>query len=226
MADESIAIRGIREGLLVTIKPDGSPWSDRVGQLLKRIDDQGNFFKGARVALDVDSRPVLQHELDSLRVLLSRRDIKLWAVISSSDTTQIAAKHLSLETTLVAEGEQLETTEVNPEEAGISGVMIDHTLRSGRKVRSNGHVVVYGDVNPGAEIVAGGSVIVWGRLRGTVHAGANGDENAVVCALDLAPMQLRIANFITVSPQDKRRKPVPEIASVRQGRIVAESWNG
>src|SRR3954465_15758564 len=117
MADESIAIRGIREGLLVTIRPDGSPWSDRVGQLLKRIDDQGKFFKGARIALDVDNRPVLQHELDTLRVLLSRREIKLWAVISSSDTTQNAAQHLGLETSLIAEQEQLETTE-DPQESG------------------------------------------------------------------------------------------------------------
>ena len=84
---------------------------------------------------------------------------------------------------------------------------------------------LYGDVNPGAEIIAGGSVIVWGRLRGMVHAGAGGDEKAIVCALDLAPTQLRIAGYISVSPQDKRRKPLPEIASVRQGRIVAEAWS-
>jgi septum site-determining protein MinC len=105
-------------------------------------------------------------------------------------------------------------------------VFIDHTLRSGRTVRTNGNVIVYGDVNPGAEIVAGGSIIIWGKLRGTVHAGANGDETAIVCALDLAPTQLRIAGYITVSPQDKRRKPLPETAAVRQGRIVAEPWNG
>jgi septum site-determining protein MinC len=85
---------------------------------------------------------------------------------------------------------------------------------------------VYGDVNAGAEIIAGGNVVVWGKLRGIVHAGANGDESAVVCALDLAPTQLRIATYITVSPEDKRRKPRPEIAFVRQGRIVAEAWNG
>src|SRR5438270_722065 len=121
---------------------------------------------------------------------------------------------------------QLDTPEISPEEPGMPGVFIDHTLRGGRAVRSNGHVIVYGDVNPGAEIVAAGSVIIWGRLRGTVHAGANGDESAVVCALDLAPTQLRIAGYITVSPPDKRRKPLPEIASVRQGRIVAEAWNG
>ena len=78
--------------------------------------------------------------------------------------------------------------------------MIRRTLRSGRTVRSQGHVVVFGDVNPGAEIIAAGDVIVWGRLRGNVHAGANGDESAFVCALDMTPTQLRIAGYISISP--------------------------
>ncbi len=84
-------------------------------------------------------------------------------------------------------------------------------LRSGGRVIFEGNVVVMGDVNPGAEIVAGGSVIVWGRLRGVVHAGAQGDEKAVVCALELAPTQLRIAGEIAVSPK-KQGKSQPEVA--------------
>jgi septum site-determining protein MinC len=91
-------------------------------------------------------------------------------------------------------------------------------------VHSQGHVVVYGDVNAGAAIVAGGDVIVWGRLRGTVHAGAYGDENVVVCALDMVPMQLRIAGFITTSPDEKRHKPRPEVALIRDDQIVVEAW--
>jgi septum site-determining protein MinC len=79
-------------------------------------------------------------------------------------------------------------------------------------------------VNPGAEIVAGGSVVVWGRLRGVVHAGANGNESATVCALDMNPTQLRIASFISVTPL-RKGKPQPEIARVKDGQVVAEPWN-
>jgi septum site-determining protein MinC len=57
-----------------------------------------------------------------------------------------------------------------------------------------------------------------------VHAGVMGDENAVVCALDMTPTQLRIAGRIVISPPDKRRKPKPEVALVRDGQIVVESW--
>ncbi len=183
------------------------------------------LFKGARVALDVGNRPVRPHELESLKAQLSKRELTLWAVVSDSITTNGTARNMGLETSLIPQHEQMETVEVDPQEAGTPGLLIDHTLRSGRTVRNSGNVVVIGDVNPGAEIVAGGNVIVWGKLRGRVHAGANGDEAAVICALDLMPTQLRIAGYITTSPEDKRRKPRPEMASVRQGRIVAEVWN-
>jgi septum site-determining protein MinC len=85
-------------------------------------------------------------------------------------------------------------------------------------------VVILGDVNPGAEVIAGGNVVVWGKLRGVVHAGATGNERSVVCALDLTPTQLRIASHISVSP-DRKGNPRPEKAFVKDGILVAEAWN-
>ncbi len=222
--DDVIAIKGIKEGLLLTIKPDGGEWMELTTKVTSRIDQQAAFFKGARVALDVGDRPLRPHELESLQALLSRRELTLWAVVSQSATTNTTARNLGLETSLIPEHEQMETVEVDPQETGTLGIVIDHTLRSGRTIRNRGNVIVIGDVNPGAEIVAGGNVIVWGKLRGRVHAGAEGNEQAVVCALDLMPTQLRIAGYITTSPDDKRRKPRPEMAAVRDGRIVAEMW--
>jgi len=72
--------------------------------------------------------------------------------------------------------------------------------------------------------VSGGDVMVWGRLRGVVHAGAYGDETCVVCALDLQPTQLRIASLISVSPPAKKRRKHPERAYVEDGVIKAEPW--
>jgi septum site-determining protein MinC len=85
-------------------------------------------------------------------------------------------------------------------------------------------VVVIGDVNPGAEIIAGGDVVVWGKLRGLVHAGAMGDTTAVICALELIPTRLRIADQIAIAPHDQRRQATPEKVSMHNGRIVAEAW--
>ncbi len=224
--DDPIVIKGIKEGLLLTIKPGGGEWSALATQVATRIDQQPGFFKGARVALDVGDRPLRPHELESLQAQLTRRGLTLWAVVSKSETTHQTARGLGLETSLVSQQGQLETPEIDSREAGAPGVLIDHTLRNGRIVRSAGHVTIIGDVNAGAEIVAAGNVLVWGKVRGKIHAGANGNEAAVVCALDLAPTQLRIAGYISTTPDDKRRKPRPEMASVRQGRIVAEVWNG
>lgn len=82
------------------------------------------------------------------------------------------------------------------------GLLVRRTLRSGQVLQHLGHVVVIGDVNPGAEIIAGGDVVVWGRVRGTIHAGALGDNKAIVCALELRPTQLRIGSHIATSPPE------------------------
>ena len=230
--DDSITLKGIKEGLLITFKPDGK-WADLTGRLMVLIDAQGSFFDGAHVTLAVGPREVRRHELANMQKLLAKRDVELVAVLSESAATLGSARKLNLKTDLSAIELAPEAVEpalpqrpppIDPEEHGTNGVLIRRTLRSGRTIHSDGHVVVLGDVNSGAMVVAAGDIIVWGRLRGTVHAGANGDEDAVVCALHLAPTQLRIAGYITISPEDHRRRPVPEKALVRNGRIEAESW--
>lgn len=104
-------------------------------------------------------------------------------------------------------------------------VLVQRTLRSGQSIYYNGNVVVLGDVNPGAEIVAAGSIIVMGVLRGIVHAGASGNENTVVMAVKLKPTQLRIANHITRSPDDEvTDSNQPEIAKIRDGVVTIEAF--
>ncbi|NJN55025.1 MAG: septum site-determining protein MinC [Anaerolineae bacterium] len=103
-------------------------------------------------------------------------------------------------------------------------LLLRETLRSGRSIYHEGHVVILGDVNAGAEIIAGGDVVVWGRLRGLVHAGAMGDSTAVICALDLNPTQLRIADQIAIAPHEAGRTPYPEQAAIKDGQIIAERW--
>jgi septum site-determining protein MinC len=68
------------------------------------------------------------------------------------------------------------------------------TLRGGQKVVFAGNVVLIGDLNPGAQIEADGDIIVMGQLRGTVHAGAEGDETSTVITSSMRATQLRIAD--------------------------------
>ncbi|HLE27894.1 MAG TPA: septum site-determining protein MinC [Anaerolineales bacterium] len=219
-----ITIKGIREGLLVTLS-EGENWMATSRTLLDRIDQASDFFTGAKLALGVGPRALSAADLGRLRDALSERKVNLWAVLSDSPTTVNAAQALGLIIHLPASTPQTRPDrEVDPEEAREEAVLVRRTLRSGRSVRHTGHVIVIGDVNPGAEIVAGGDVVVWGRLRGVVHAGAGGDAEAVVCALDLSPTQLRIANHIATSPA-RKGEPKPEMARIRDGQIVAERWS-
>ncbi|MEW6622598.1 MAG: septum site-determining protein MinC [Bacillota bacterium] len=102
-------------------------------------------------------------------------------------------------------------------------ILVQRTIRSGQSIQYPGHIVVLGDVNPGAEIVAGGNILVLGCLRGIAHAGAVGNEKAVVAAFRLEPTQLRIANHITRAPDGEKWAPrQPEVARIKNGVVVIE----
>ena len=90
------------------------------------------------------------------------------------------------------------------------------TLRSGDHLETSGSVLLLGDVNPGARISAAGHVLVWGRLRGVAHAGCQGDNFARIVALQLRPLQLRIAGAVARGPEG-----APPAGFAEEARIVA-----
>lgn len=99
------------------------------------------------------------------------------------------------------------------------------TLRSGQRVETPFTLVVVGDVNPGADLVAGGDIVVVGSLRGTAHASAYDDEgyDRVIFSLQMQPMQLRIGSVISRGTGEAGRGP--EIARIEDRRIIVESFN-
>ncbi|MFM8322153.1 MAG: septum site-determining protein MinC [Chloroflexota bacterium] len=218
-----VHIKGIKDGLLVTLT--GETWDEAHKALIEQLDQQGEFLRGARLALDVGSLILKAADLGLLTREISDRGQTLWAVLSSSPTTERSAQSFGLSIHLAKPLPDAPPARA-PETVlhGETAVLVQRTLRSGYRLQHAGHVVVIGDVNPGAEISAAGNVLVWGKLRGGVHAGADGNEDAVVCALDLSPTQLRIAGQIAVSPK-RRGKPQPEMARLQAGQVVAEPWD-
>jgi len=218
-----IQIKGLRDGLLVSL--DDAPWEAQRVALLAQVDSQPAFFQGARLALDVASQVLHVNELVELRDRLSERGISLWAVISESPTTEKTAQLLGM-ATRISKPRPEENRQFSVEDLGEeTALFLNRTLRSGTRIEFSGHVVVMGDVNPGAEIVAEGNVIIWGRLRGMVHAGAKGNRNAVICALDLSPTQLRIADEVS-AVLEPQKNPQPEIARIdNDGIVQSELWH-
>jgi septum site-determining protein MinC len=220
MAESSLVqIKGMREGLLVSLGDASWPVLQRA--LMERIEQQPSFFQGARLALDVGNQILHVAELTTLRDQLSERGITLWAILSNSPATENTSQILGLATRIhKPRPQEMQTAKGIDDETAL---WVNKTLRSGMRIEFASHVVIFGDVNMGAEVIAGGSIIVWGRLRGVVHAGAQGNREAVVCALDLSPTQLRIADEIAVSPA-RGDNPQPEIVQLKDGRLQAEPW--
>lgn len=118
---------------------------------------------------------------------------------------------------------------VQVEEVGARTEIIPHSIRAGFRGEYKGSVVVLGDVNPGAELVAGGDVIVMGALRGVVHAGAGGKPDAIVWARPIASPQIRLGDAMARAPEDNAMQSMrkieeghAEIARLHDGAIVIE----
>ena len=172
MTDE-ITVRGIKGGVLISL-PD-KPWYQQRDLLVSRIQTQERFFKGGRIALDVGTADWSQDQLFKLLRDLSDEGVCLWAVLTTSDMTLESAKSYELQTSVSSQS----ATE-KPENTKSAGD--DHVvewqikpLKKGEKVAFRANGVVIGDVPEGAEVIAAGSLIVWGTVLGSVKAGCGGD---------------------------------------------------
>jgi septum site-determining protein MinC len=216
-----IQIKGLRDGLLVSLSD--APWNEQLSVLFSRVDALPSFFQGARLALDVASQVLHVNEMVDLRDKLSERGISLWAVLSESPTTEQTSQLLGL-ATRISKPRPQESMDYGVDDLGKGTALFLHqTLRSGTRIEFAGHVVILGDVNPGAEVIAEGNIMVWGRLRGMVHAGSDGDQECVVCALEFTPMQLRIADEV-VSAKESHAQPGPQSARIKDGKLLIQNW--
>ncbi len=212
----SLAIKGIREGLLITL--GGNTWAEALDEMLAHIDSKGDFFLGARIALQLGTLEPRAADLAEARSKLAKRGLTLWAALTEVPTVARSAKRLGLATVLPAPPDGPRYIEL----AGSGATLVRGTLHSGDRIEGAGHVVILGDVDPGAEIIAAGDIIVWGVLSGAVHAGATGDDSALVCALALSPTHLDIAGH-AAAPLP--RSPLqPMTARLEDGAVMVEAW--
>jgi septum site-determining protein MinC len=218
---ELVAIKGTNEGLIITLGP--GPFETVVSEMEERLESRASFFRGGRVALRVGDRSMSVEQLQAIGVILERLGMTLWAVDGDHPATHASARDLELEVDLHPSAPLGPAASESIPLEQMAGIVVHRTLRSGQAVHYPGHVTLIGDVNPGAEIVAGGDIVVWGRLRGNAHAGAMGDEQAVICALQMQPNQIRIGSHIA-RPPDRSWPKAPEKASVQDGGIVVGRW--
>lgn len=99
-------------------------------------------------------------------------------------------------------------------------IFINNTVRSGQRIECEGDVVVIGDVNPGGEVIAGGSIAVFGRLRGLAHAGCSGRRDVCIAALNMCPKQLRLSGRVVTFPEEREEVNDAEVAELKDGKVV------
>ncbi|MEB3186944.1 MAG: septum site-determining protein MinC [bacterium] len=225
---ESISVKGGISGLQVVI-PTAGAWSERLDQLQTHLREAANFWKGARTTLDLGERVL---ELDELRSLVDLlRDsygLQQISLVAEEKPLQDLAREAGVDP--VDRASMLEARRPSPSPVsegdtvpvlpGANAMVVRQTVRSGQRIHFPGHLVIFGDVNAGAEIFAGGDIMVFGTFRGIAHAGYPDSTDARIGAVQLRPMQLRIGPVIARSP-DAGVPPAqyPEVARVEQGEI-------
>jgi septum site-determining protein MinC len=213
-----ISIKGGRDGLRMHFD-DTAEWSTLLVQLEHQLTQNRAFFSGARLTLEVGERALSEVQLSELLGLMQQHGVAAEALSASAREARNAARAAGLTARPLPRYSE-PTTSVSPE---AEALLLSRTVRSGQVLRHSGHITLIGDVNPGGELIAGGSVVVWGRLRGFVHAGALGNAEAIVCALELRPTQIRIAEQFATTPQASGPHS-PEVARIEGGQIVVEPW--
>ena len=209
MSEEKIKIKGENGGLSLAF-PAAMPFSEIMEELGKKLDSGAGFFlRGTLVR--VPRERFSQEELQKLQELfrghglICRQAKPEPAPLPSPEVPAALAK---------------KEDQASPELRQM--LVVEKTLRGGQAIETEGSVIVFGNVNPGAQITAGGSIDVRGTCRGVIHAGAAGDSTAFIIADRLMPTQIRIANYVARSPDEPEDSGKAERAYVKDGQIVIE----
>lgn len=229
MTKDLVKIKGTKNGLLIYLEA-ATDFNLLKKELQTKLSSSGGFFKGAKFTL----KP-LGPELPIEYLAILNEICTDYGLIASTDITiphpvkeQLSATTYE-ETTTDLPNTKLElrfqTQGILNEEELTPTIFLKTGLRSGQKVHFQGNVTILGDVNPGAEIIATGNIIIMGTLRGIAHAGALGNQKAMVVAYRLQPNQLRIANSIGRSPDQANVTSLyPEIAHIVDDHIIIEEY--
>ncbi len=210
--DNSVIIKGNKHGIVV-VMDENIAFADLKDALAEKFRSASKFFDKANMAVTFEGRKLTADE--------------------EKEVLDIIAKNSSLNIICVIDNDQLKddyykkvVDEKLEELSAHTGQFYKGTLRSGQVLESETSIIILGDVNPGARVISKGNVVVLGCLKGLVFAGAGGNQDSFVVALDMTPMQIRISDVIARSTEAVQLKPSknvdPKIAFVEDNNIYIE----
>jgi septum site-determining protein MinC len=208
--DTSVIIKGNKYGIVVVLDA-AMKFEELKEKIADKFRDSSKFFDKAQMAISFEGRKLSNEEQrEILDIIAAETDLHVVCIVENDkEKEEIFKKTLD---------------EKLMELSNTTGQFYKGNLRSGQVLESETSIIVIGDVNPGARVVSKGNIIVLGSLKGTVFAGANGNTNSFVVALDMNPGQIRIADSIARSPDKPVKETVKEakIAFLEDGNIYIE----
>ncbi|NJL66869.1 MAG: septum site-determining protein MinC [Oscillatoriales cyanobacterium RU_3_3] len=192
-----------------------STWTELVQQLKVRLNAGERFWQAnAEVQLMGNDRLLDIRQLQEIADSLAEVELQLKRVHTSRRQTAVAAATAGYCVEQQPPVPSLNKNSDAKPQSLAEPLYLQMTVRSGAEIRHPGTVIVFGDVNPGGSVIAGGDILVWGRLRGTVHAGAGGNVKSAIVALQMEPMLIRIAKYVARGPETSPAQFYPEVAYV------------
>jgi septum site-determining protein MinC len=202
-------------------KIEGNQWQRIIDDFkvrLQKIDKSWQL--GTKAHLQSHDRLLDTRQISELKEIFSQIGLTLDLIITRRRQTAVAASSAGYSV-------QQETFS-NIDETSIiqdlaEPLYLKNTIRSGVEICHPSSVIVLGDVNPGATILASGDVFIWGTLRGIAHAGYLGNRKGLIMALKLEPTQLRIADLVARVPDNPPTNQMAEVAYISAEGIKIHS---
>ncbi len=160
-----------------------------------KLPKLSDFYQTSTIPIRITGRLFTETEMEKIKRLINS-EIKV--EIKFDDTSDLLGLHAIKKTFEI--GTEISETK-----------FVQGSLRCGRREEYSGSLVICGDVNAGAEIIAGGNIMVLGALRGLAHAGANGNKRAIISANYIDVTQIRIANLVTEVAEKTSKCPVCKV---------------
>lgn len=224
MTENSVVFKGTVNGLTIILKPDCS-FEDIVESMKIKVSGAGKFFRGSKLAVRYKGRVLQEQEKEQLHQILIRDSGATILSFEEEVDNHVASTPATANSSTERNNQIKKYMYFKGIEEGQTKFH-KGTLRSGQLITFDGNLVILGDVNPGAVVEATGNIVVMGLLRGVVHAGSDGNKDAIVAALGLHPTQLRIADIITRPPDEKGTglSMIPEMAYIKDDMLIVDRF--
>ena len=230
--EQSVTIKGTKSGIILVLDPS-MPFEELAVHIAEKFHEARSFLGKNEVGLLVRGRALSEEEMDAVvNIIQANSRLVITCILDEEPPKVEPAPQSDAEEDFFED----EYSDIYP---GENAFIYKGSLKSGQDISIEKSIVILGDVKPGANVTSSGSIFVLGELRGNANAGSEGDKKAIIMALELDPIQLKIADTVGVSPDAEKGERIKvkkkkflaprddksaEVAYLENGHIVKATF--